>query len=116
MLDSLDPFVGIIKLFGPFGIAIFVVYSIIRGWLIPGRTSDKMLADKDAQIRNLWKANDSNSQVLGLMNAQLGHMANNAELTVLLLQALRAVAADSSSADDRKKVVLGEVPSVAKEE
>lgn len=104
MLEDIAPFAGLIKALGYGGIAIFVVYSIIRGWLVPARTVEKLLADKDKQIENLWEAHKSNSASLEQLSLQVQHMTNNAELSVMLLGALRTL-----GDENRERVVLGEI-------
>jgi peptidoglycan hydrolase CwlO-like protein len=93
-LDDFASLIGPLKAAGASGVAIFVVYSIIRGWLVPARTVTQLLADRDKQIDNLWKAQTANDQSIAQMAKQLQHMANSAELQVMLLAALKKIATD----------------------
>lgn len=81
MLDAFAPFVvpG-----GLSGLVLAVAWMVFTGKLVPARTHDKIVADKDAQIAKLQAAHD---KVAG----QRDELMELARTTVAIVQALPRV-------------------------
>lgn len=91
---------------GGFGllIAATVIFSIFRGWLVPGKTVRELIATKDQAIeglreeRNDWRETARLGQkAVTTQNEQMRELQQALEVTVALMQALtKAVESDHS--------------------
>lgn len=84
-------FLPIFRDWGPTGL---VVVLIVLGWLIPRRTHERELRDKDHQIKTweeAWRASDARADLLTEQNTKL---LVGVETTVAIVTALAQRAAD----------------------
>jgi hypothetical protein len=86
---------------GAVGVLAWVFWQVLRGNLVPKSTHDKVIAEKDVQIRILERVADNYRQTLerkdGLIPAQLESAQTVEKLALALQQGLAAKTEENTS-------------------
>lgn len=90
------------------GIITFTVFALLRGWVVPGKTVDGRIEDKDKQIESLGKERDdwkeayqSGDLTRQELLQQNGKLLEAAETTKKLLESMRNLFERQRGSTDR---------------
>lgn len=85
-------------------IVVLVIFSIIKGWLIPKNSVDARMADKNAELehvideRNIWRTTAQTKDVtINTLAAQLSESLESAKISTAITEALHKVVSNGQS-------------------